>query len=68
MGIPMDDATNTHLNSMSKIYDTPKPECGLQKKNNSIPYHTVLEFVEMGESLTAHKNDNENLMDLLTKI
>ncbi len=53
---------------MSVINDTSKLESILKKKNNVVCYHTVCEFVDMGESLTTHIDGNENPTDLLAKV
>ncbi len=48
------------------IDNTLKLESILKKKNNVVCYHTVCEFVDMGESLTTHIDGKENPADLLT--
>ncbi len=52
---------------MSVINNTSKPELVLNKMNKAIYYHTVQEFVAIGESLIVHINWNKNPADLLTK-
>ncbi len=67
MGIPIDGATHIYGDSMSVINNTSNPKSVLKKKN-AVCYHTVCESVEMGESLTAHIDGDENPADLLTKV
>ncbi len=43
MGIPIDRATHIYGNSMSVINNTLKPKSVLEKKNNTVCYHTVRE-------------------------
>ncbi len=54
-----------YLDSIFNI--TSKPELVLQKNNNVICSHTVLNLVAMGEFLTTHINGGENPEGLLTK-
>ncbi len=68
MGIPIDRATHIYGDSMSVIINTLKPESVLKKNNNTVCYHTIRESVAMGESLTAHIDDDENPADLLVKV
>ena len=50
------------------VKNTQRPESTLVKKPNSICYHTVREYVSMGENLVGHVPSVDNPADLATKV
>ncbi|KAL7460585.1 hypothetical protein ACHAXS_001031 [Conticribra weissflogii] len=52
--VAIDVATHVYGDNISVIKNTSKPECTLNKKSNTVCYHTVRESVTMGETLMAH--------------
>ena len=68
MGVPIDGPTYIFGDNMSVIFNTYRPESQLNKKSNSIFYHTVPEAVDMGECITTHIPNLLNYADLLTKV
>ena len=68
LGVPTERPTQMYGDNMSTIHNTQCPESQLNKKSNSICYHTVREAVAMGELLTGHVKTDENPADLLTKV
>ena len=68
VGVWISGPTYVYGNNMLVIHNTQHPEPTLKKKSNSICYHTMLESVAMGESLSGHIPTVENCADLATKI
>ncbi len=68
MDVAIDGATHIYGDNMSVIKNTSKPESTLNKKSNTVCYHTVRKSVTMGETLTTHILGAENLADLMTKV
>ncbi len=68
MGVVIDGATHIYGDNMLVIMNTSKTESTLNKKSNTVCYHTVRESVAMGETLTSHIPGTENPADLITKV
>ena len=68
MGAPISGPTYMYGDNMSVIHNTQKPESTLEKKSNSICYHTVRESVAMGEMITGHIKSADNPANIATKV
>ena len=68
MGVPLSGPSYIYGDNMSVIHNTQRPESTLKKKNNSICYHALREAVSMGECLTTHIPNKDNLSDMMTKV
>jgi hypothetical protein len=68
MGVQINGPSYIYGDNMSVIHDTQWPELTLKKKSNSVCYHTVLESVAIGESLTGHISTHDNPADIFAKI
>ncbi len=56
--IPIDGAIHIYSTSMSGMMNSFKPELVLQNKDNTVCFHTVCQFVVIGESLIANIDEN----------
>ncbi len=61
MGVPVDGVAHIYGDIMFVIANKQLPV--LQKKNNTICYHTLHEFEAMGKSLTTHVDGSNNPTD-----
>ena len=68
MGIGITSPTYTLGDNMSVIFNTSRPESMLRKKSNSICYHTVREYIAVGEMITGHEPSVTNPADICTKV
>ena len=68
MGVPLTGMSYIYGDNMPVIQNTQRPESTLNKKNNSILYHTMLESVAMVESLIYRTPTNFNIANMLTKM
>ena len=68
MGVPIIGPMYTNGDNMSTIHNMQHPDSTVNKKSNSICYHTVHEAVVMQEVLTGHIRTEKHPADLLTKV
>ena len=66
MGIPFSDTCFVYGDNKSVLYSSTLPESTLNKKSNSIAYHTVKKVFATGECLTGYEPTGTNVSDLLT--
>jgi hypothetical protein len=68
MGVNLSGPTFVYEDNMSVVHNTQRAESVLQKKSNSICYHTVCESSAMGESNIGHVPSVDNPDDICTKV
>ena len=68
MGVPLEGYAHVHIDNMSVVNNTSRPESTLKKKSNTIAYHFVHESVASSMCKIAYEPSKTNLADLLTKI
>ncbi|KAL7460358.1 hypothetical protein ACHAXS_000815 [Conticribra weissflogii] len=68
MGVAIDNDSYIYGDNTSVVNITSKPESTLNKKSNTVSYHTLRDTLAMGETLTAHISCAENPVDLMTKV
>ena len=68
MGVLITGPSYVYGDNMSVVKNSSAPESVLNKKSNSICYHTVREAVAMGEVLISHIDMNKNVADMATKV
>ena len=54
--------------NISVIHNTQRHESTLKNDSDSICYHSVCEYITMGDSLTGHIDTNKNCADLATNV
>jgi hypothetical protein len=67
MGVTIDGPTYVYGGTMLVVHTTQHPKSVLKKKSNTICYHTVWEYVAMGESIICMVLYVNNLADICTK-
>ena len=65
MGVPLTGTSYIYGDNMSVIHNTQIPESTPKKKNNTIFYNAIWEFIAMGELITSHIPTIFNLADML---
>jgi hypothetical protein len=68
MGVTLSGPIAVYGDNMSVLHSTQRPEYILNKKSNSICYHTVRESAAIGESIIRHVPSIDNPADILTKV
>ena len=68
MGVPISDPTCMYYDNMYVIHNIQRPESVLKKKNLLLCYHTCMESVSRGETITGHIRSAENPADIATKV
>ncbi len=68
IGVAIDSAKYVYGDNISVIKYTSYPESTLNKKSNTVCFHTVRESVAMGETLAAHIPGAENTKDIMKKV
>jgi hypothetical protein len=68
MGVTLSGPTSVYGDNMSVAHNTQRPESVLKKKSNSICYHAVRDYADMGESIIVHVPSVDNPADMCTKV